>query len=109
MLRLAQIEKLSLFTFVVSSMLAVGLSLGLKSQLSPLRDVRFVLVALSLNFILAPALAWMLTVGAEFVPVAGNFRDPSVPVMLTASAVVGLLLSALATRWMQHQTPLLPV
>ena len=48
-------------------MLAVGLGLGLKALLSPLRDHRFVVAALGLNFILAPALAWVLVLLAAIV------------------------------------------
>ena len=54
------ILRLAVIAFIVSSMLGVGL--GLSAILAPLRDVRFVLRALLLNFILAPAFAWLLTV-----------------------------------------------
>jgi len=56
------ILRLAVIAFIVSSMLGVGLGLGLSAILAPLRDVRFVLRALLLNFILAPAFAWLLTV-----------------------------------------------
>jgi BASS family bile acid:Na+ symporter len=55
------IEKASLFTFLVSSMLATGLGLGMRSIMRPLCEVRLVMVALMLNFVLAPAAAWLLT------------------------------------------------
>ncbi|WP_052572703.1 hypothetical protein [Haloferula sp. BvORR071] len=54
------IEKLSLLAFLVSSMVATGLSLDPRAALSALRDVRFVSIALALNFLLAPALALLL-------------------------------------------------
>ena len=56
------ILRLAVIAFIVSSMLGVGLGLGLSAILAPLRDVRFVLRALLLNFILAPAFAWLLAV-----------------------------------------------
>ena len=58
---LALLEKLSLLAFLVSSMLAMGLTLTLPAIVAPLRDVRLVLIALGLNFVLAPTFAWLLT------------------------------------------------
>ena len=58
---LPQIEKVSLVVFLVSTMLAVGLMLTLSAIIAPLRDARLVLLALGLNFVLAPAFAWLLT------------------------------------------------
>jgi len=48
--------------FLVCSMLATGLTLTPPAMLAPLRNVRLVLVALALNFVLAPAFAWVLTI-----------------------------------------------
>ena len=48
-------------TFLVSSMLSAGVSLKPRAIFEPLRDKRLVLVALVLNFVLAPALALVLT------------------------------------------------
>ena len=56
------VEKLSVFTFLVCSMLAMGLSLTLQAIFAPLRNFRLVLLALALNFILAPGYAWLLTI-----------------------------------------------
>src|SRR6516225_10910522 len=56
------IQKLSAFGFIVSSMLGMGLCLSLSAILRPLRVMRFVLRALILNFVFAPALAWLLIV-----------------------------------------------
>ena len=104
---LPQIERVSLIVFLVSSMLALGLTLSLSAIIAPLRDVRIVLLALGLNFIIAPAFAWLLTVvipldrgyaigllllggaaGAPFLPqVVGAARGD---LALTA-ALVGLL------------------
>ncbi len=54
------IAKLSALTFVVASMLAMGLSLTAGEILAPLRNMRLVVVALVANFILVPALAYGL-------------------------------------------------
>lgn len=59
---LHQLENLSVLASVVSSMLAMGLTLTLQAIVAPLRNVRFVVLALGLNFVLAPAFAWLLTV-----------------------------------------------
>jgi BASS family bile acid:Na+ symporter len=59
---LQHLQKLSMLVFLVSSMLAMGLTLTLPAIIAPLRNVRLVLLALGLNFVLAPALAWLLTV-----------------------------------------------
>ncbi len=59
---LIQLEKLSLLTFLVSSMLAMGLTLTVQAVIAPLCDVRLVTRALLLNFGFAPAFAWFLTV-----------------------------------------------
>lgn len=52
------ISKVSLLVFVVSSMLAMGLSLTVGQIVEPLRSVRLVLVALAVNFVAAPLLGW---------------------------------------------------
>ena len=56
------LEKVSLLAFLVSSMLAMGLTLTPHAIVAPLRNVRLVLLALGLNFVFAPAFAWLLTV-----------------------------------------------
>ena len=53
--------RIALLTFLVSSMLSAGVSLKPRAIFEPLRDKRLVLVALVLNFVLAPALALVLT------------------------------------------------
>ena len=59
---LHHLHKLAVFTFLISSMGAIGLALTPRAITTPLRDARFVLLALGLNFLLAPAFAWLLTV-----------------------------------------------
>ena len=54
--------KLALLAFLISSMLAAGLSLTPYAILAPLRNLRLVLVALVLNFVAAPAFALVLSI-----------------------------------------------
>jgi bile acid:Na+ symporter, BASS family len=54
--------RIALLTFLVSTMLAAGLSLKPRAMLAPLRDVRLVLVALALNFVAAPVFALVLSI-----------------------------------------------
>ena len=56
------IAKLSALTFIITSMLAMGMSLTIKQIIDPLRNVKVVLLALLANFILVPALAYLITV-----------------------------------------------
>jgi predicted Na+-dependent transporter len=56
------IAKLSVLVFVVTSMVTVGLSLKPREVLAALRKVRLVLLALAANFLLAPLVAYLLTV-----------------------------------------------
>ena len=58
---LTTIASLALNLFIVTSMLAMGMSLTVKQILDPLRNVRMVVLVLLGNFILVPALAWLLT------------------------------------------------
>jgi predicted Na+-dependent transporter len=55
------IAKISLVLFVVSSMLAMGLSLTIPMILQPLKNVRLVVLALLANFVLVPLLAFLIT------------------------------------------------
>ena len=54
--------KIALFAFLVSSMLAAGLSLTPCAVLAPFRNMRLLLVALVLNFVVAPAFALVLSI-----------------------------------------------
>ena len=55
---LSAILRVSLLVFVVSSMLAMGLSLTVGQIIEPLRSVRIVLIALAANFIAVPLIGW---------------------------------------------------
>jgi BASS family bile acid:Na+ symporter len=56
------IAQLSGLLFIVASMLAMGLGLTLAQIRQPLRDVRLVVLALVANFVLVPALGYLITV-----------------------------------------------
>lgn len=58
---LAALSNGAVLLFVVTTMLAMGLSLTLSQILAPLRNVRLVVVALVANFVLVPLLALALT------------------------------------------------
>jgi predicted Na+-dependent transporter len=47
--------------FVVTSMLAMSLSLSVQQMTQPLKNVRFVILALLANFVLVPLLAYVIT------------------------------------------------
>lgn len=54
------IMQLSVLVFVISSMLAMGLSLTMSQIKEPLRSVRLVILALVANFVLVPVLAYLV-------------------------------------------------
>jgi len=56
------ISSLALNLFIITSMLAMGMSLTVKQIIEPLRNVRLVVLILIGNFLLTPALALLLTV-----------------------------------------------
>lgn len=58
---LKHLESVAVLVFLVCSMAAMGLTLTPRAIATPLRDVRFVLLSVGLNFVLAPACAWLLT------------------------------------------------
>jgi bile acid:Na+ symporter, BASS family len=55
------IQRLTVLAFLASSMSAVGLTLTPAALVAPLRDVPLVTRAPALNFVIAPAFAWLLT------------------------------------------------
>jgi BASS family bile acid:Na+ symporter len=59
---LAELQNVSVFVFLICSMLATGLTLTVPAIIAPLRNLRLVLIALALNFLFAPFFAWLLTV-----------------------------------------------
>ena len=55
---LGAIVQLSALVFVISSMLAMGLSLTVPEIIAPLKNLRLVVLALAINFIAVPFIAW---------------------------------------------------
>ncbi len=74
---------LSTLVFVVTSMLAMGLSLTMAQILAPLRNTRLVLAALVANFILAPALAYGI---GRLLPLSDGLRFGLILVSTAAGA-----------------------
>ena len=74
------IQKWSVLGFLVSSMAAMGLMLTPRAVLAPLRDARLVGRVLVLNFVFAPAFAWLLTL---IIPLA---RGHAIGLLLLGSA-----------------------
>jgi predicted Na+-dependent transporter len=69
-------------TFVVASMLAMGLSLSMAQILQPLKNARLVILALLANFVLVPLLAYGIT---RLIPL-----DPSLQIgLIVLSTVAG--------------------
>jgi predicted Na+-dependent transporter len=58
---LATLASLSVLVFVIGSMLSMGLSLTMQRIIEPLKNARLVILALVANFILVPALAYVIT------------------------------------------------
>ena len=56
------LSNLATLLFVITSMLALGLSLTIEQIIAPLKNTRFVLMTLLANFILVPILGYLLTV-----------------------------------------------
>jgi predicted Na+-dependent transporter len=57
---LMAIVQLSALVFVLSSMLAMGLSLTVPQIMAPLKDTRLVVLALGVNFVAVPLLVWAI-------------------------------------------------
>ena len=55
---LSVILNVSVLAFVITSMLAMGFSLTIPQVVEPLRNVRLVVFALAVNFVLMPLVAW---------------------------------------------------
>ena len=58
---LETLSVLSLLVFVIGSMASMGLSLKMKQILDPLKDIKLVVLALVVNFILVPIVAYLIT------------------------------------------------
>jgi len=93
---LAYLQKLTVLVFLVSSMLAMGLRLTPAAIVSPLRNVRLVLLTLGLNFVLASAFAGLLTV---VIPLD---RGHAIGLLLLGGAIARLIVSFVAADWLRR-------
>ena len=90
---LTALQNVFTLLFVVTSMLAMGLSLTIPQILGPLKNARLVVMALVANFVVVPAAAVLLS---RLIPMEQPFQ---IGLLLIATAVnVPLALSALYSR-----------
>ena len=80
---LSILMNLSTLVFVVTSMLAMGLSLTVAQILSPLRNARLVILALVANFVLAPIVAYLI---AQAFPLTDGLKTGLILVSTAAGA-----------------------
>jgi len=119
---LAKAVPVALLVFVVSSMLAVGLSLTVGQILTPLRDARLVILALVANFVLMPFAAVLIArvfrldqpLGMALVLLGGAAGAPFLPKLagvtkgdLAFSVGLMVLLMVLTVGYMPIVMPLL--
>ncbi len=82
---LGVIVKLSALVFVVASMVAMGLSMTIPQIISPLKNIKLLILALVANFILVPALGYaIITVAPEIF--SGFNEGNGIAVILLATA-----------------------
>ena len=119
---LAKVVPVALLVFVVSSMLAVGLSLTIGQILAPLRNARLVILALVANFVLMPLAALLIAralrldqpLGVALVLLGGAAGAPFLPKLagvakgnLAFSVGLMVLLMVLTVGYMPIVMPLL--
>ena len=88
---LLAITKVSALVFVLSSMLAMGMSLTVEQIFAPLKNVKLVLLALVGSFVLVPLLAW--GVGEVF----GLSQDLAIGMFIVGTAAGAPFLPKLVT------------
>lgn len=76
------IAQISALTFILTSMLAMGLSLTVGQIIEPLRNIKLVLLALLGNFVLIPILAYLIT---SLIPLDDGLKTG----LIIASAAAG--------------------
>jgi BASS family bile acid:Na+ symporter len=67
---------LSLLVFVIGSMASMGLSLKMNQIIAPLKNVKLVVLALVVNFILVPIVAYVITLILPLDESPGDRLDP---------------------------------
>lgn len=84
---LTAIMNLSTLVFVVTGMLAMGLSLTIAQIVAPLRNARLVLLALLASFVLVPLLAYLIGL---VIPLSDGLRVG----LILVSTAAGLFIKA---------------
>ena len=77
------IAKIAGLLFVVTSMLAMGLSLTIPMILQPLKNVKLVVLALLANFVLIPLLAFVITL---IIPLEASLKTGLIVLSTAAGA-----------------------
>jgi predicted Na+-dependent transporter len=77
------VAKLSVLTFVLASMIALGLSLKVNQIVDPLKNIKLVVLGLVTNFVIAPAAAWAI---AELIGLTGPLKLGLILLGTTAGA-----------------------
>ena len=80
---LTLIFKISVLTFVIGSMLSMGLSLTVKQIITPLENKRLVITALIANFVLVPVLVYLMNM---VIPLISGFKIGLILVSIAAGA-----------------------
>lgn len=88
---LAQIAKLVTPAFAISTMLAMGMRLTVAEIVTPLRNVRFIVAALGLNFVVVPAAAWLIAT------VLGLGQDVAIGLILIGAVAGAPMIPKLVT------------
>ena len=83
---LTVIVKLSALVFVVASMLAMGLSLTIPQIVKPLKNVKLLILALVANFILFPAVAYVIV---QIMPNISSFSEDNGIAFIILGAAAG--------------------
>jgi len=77
------VAKISLLLFVVTSMLAMGLSLTIPMIVQPLKNAKLVVLALLANFVLVPLLAFVITL---IIPLEASLKTGLIVLSTAAGA-----------------------
>jgi len=80
---LLEIGYFGVFTFIFSSMLAMGMSISLRDLTSPLHNPRLVVLSLLANFVIVPVFAFILL---SIFPVSGELAAGLILVSIAAGA-----------------------
>lgn len=90
---LASLNGAFTLAFVVTSMFGLGLGLTVRDLLAPLGNLRLLLSALGINFLLVPAVAWGL---AQILPLGPDLQVGLILMSAVAGAPLGIKAAQLA-------------